>query len=133
MDELIELATKARKSAYAPYSSFAVGASVLTEKGVYSGCNVENASLGGTVCAERVALFKAVSEGSRRLLAVAIVANTTTPCPPCGFCRQVMVEFGPSCSVVMANLDGSRKIMQLDELLPESFSPSLIKDDRTDA
>jgi len=119
--KLIEKAKKARENAYAPYSNFKVGAAILTEDGdVYTGVNVENASFGLTICAERVALFKAVSDGKRSFKAVAVVADTEEPIPPCGACRQVLSEFGDM-EVIMANLKGSVKITRLKDLLPDSF------------
>jgi len=119
--ELIERAKKARENAYAPYSKFKVGAAILTEDGeVYTGVNVENASFGLTVCAERVALFKAVSDGKRSFKAIAVVADTEEPVPPCGACRQVLSEFGDM-EVIMANLKGDVKIARLRDLLPDSF------------
>jgi len=119
--ELIERARKARENAYAPYSKFKVGAAILTEDGeVYTGVNVENASFGLTVCAERVALFKAVSDGKRSFKAIAVVADTEEPVPPCGACRQVLSEFGDM-KVIMANLKGDVKIARLRDLLPDSF------------
>jgi len=119
--ELIERAKKARENAYAPYSKFKVGAAILTEDGeVYTGVNVENASFGLTVCAERVALFKAVSVGKRSFKAIAVVADTEEPVPPCGACRQVLSEFGDM-EVIMANLKGDVKIARLRDLLPDSF------------
>ncbi len=119
--ELIERAKKARENAYAPYSKFKVGAAILTEDGeIYTGVNVENASFGLTVCAERVALFKAVSDGKRSFKAIAVVADTEEPVPPCGACRQVLSEFGDM-EVIMANLKGDVKIARLRDLLPDSF------------
>ncbi|OQX56957.1 MAG: cytidine deaminase [Thermotoga sp. 4484_232] len=119
--ELIERARKARENAYAPYSKFKVGAAILTEDGeVYTGVNVENASFGLTVCAERVALFKAVSDGKRSFKAIAVVADSEEPVPPCGACRQVLSEFGDM-KVIMANLKGDVKIARLRDLLPDSF------------
>ena len=119
--ELIEMAKKARENAYAPYSKFKVGAAILTEdENVYTGVNVENASYGLTVCAERVALFKAVSDGKKSFKAIAVVADTEKPIPPCGACRQVLSEFGDM-EVIMANLKGDFKVARLKDLLPESF------------
>ena len=121
MRELIEKAKRVRENAYAPYSNFKVGAAILTEDGeVYTGVNVENASFGLTVCAERVAVFKAISEGKRSFKAIAIVADTEDPVPPCGACRQVLAEFGDM-DVIMANLKGDVKIARLKDLLPHSF------------
>ena len=122
-EKLIEMAKKARDNAYAPYSNFKVGAALLTEDGeIFTGANVENASYGLSICAERVAVFKAVSEGKRKLKAIAVVADTEKPTPPCGACRQVLAEFG-DIEVIMANLKGDVKVMKLSELLPEAFTP----------
>ncbi len=120
--KLLEMAKKARENAYAPYSNFKVGAAIITEDGkVFTGANVENASYGLSICAERVALFKAVSEGYRKFKAIAIVADTDGPVSPCGACRQVLSEFGDM-DVIMANVKGDMKVMKLSELLPESFT-----------
>ena len=122
-EKLIEMAKKARDNAYAPYSNFKVGAALLTEDGeIFTGANVENASYGLSICAERVAVFKAVSEGKRKFKAIAVVADTEKPTPPCGACRQVLAEFG-DLEVIMANLKGDVKVMKLSELLPEAFMP----------
>lgn len=128
---LLEAAYEARKYAYTPYSHFQVGAALLTESGrIYTGCNVENASFGATNCAERTAFFKAVSEGERRFSAIAIVGGkegeqSEGPCPPCGICRQVMMEF---CSpkefrIVLEDGAGGWKAYDLDEMLPYGFGP----------
>ncbi len=121
MEEVIKAAQAAREKAYAPYSNFKVGAAVLTKDGkIYTGCNVENASYSLCNCAERTAIFKAVSEGERELVGVGIIADTQHPVAPCGACRQVMAEFGIQ-KVVMCNLHGEQKIATLEELLPYSF------------
>src|SRR5215213_5835642 len=107
-DALIAAATAAREKAFAPYSNFKVGAALLAEDGtVVTGCNVESASYGLTICAERVAVFKGVSEGRRRFRRVAVVADTDTPTPPCGACRQILWEFAPDAEVLLANLSGT--------------------------
>ena len=120
-DELIKLAEQAREKAYAPYSSFFVGAALLCADGsVYTGCNVENASFSPTCCAERVAIFKAVSEGNRQFEAIAIVGGKDgceEPCYPCGVCRQVMREFCDDGFRVITS-DGE---LTLGDLLPKSF------------
>ncbi len=119
---LLDQAAAARERAYAPYSHFPVGAAVLTESGeVYTGCNIENASYGATCCAERVALFKAVSEGNKDIRAIAVVASGEEAVPPCGICRQVMIELAPQAVVAMANLEGKREIRRVSELLPGPF------------
>jgi len=120
--ELIERATAARALAYAPYSEFAVGAAVLAADGrVFTGCNIENASYGLTICAERVALFKAVSEGARAFHRLAVVADAEALVFPCGACRQVLWEFAPDLIVISANLKGQMRVRPLRDLLPEPF------------
>lgn len=126
--ELVRLAVEARKRAYAPYSKFPVGAALLAEDGrVFTGCNVENASYGLTVCAERVAVFKAVSEGVTRFRAIAVACGTG-PCAPCGACRQVLYEFAPELVVIMADGRGETwRAAKLSELLPSGFGPRELK------
>lgn len=120
--KLIEYAKKAREKAYAPYSRFKVGAALLTAGGnVYTGCNIENSSYGLAVCAERVALFKAVSEGERVFQAIAVFAGTLGYCSPCGACRQVLLEFGGDIEVYMANSQGEYRVMTVTELVPSAF------------
>lgn len=122
IQKLMDCAIKARKNAYSPYSHFAVGAALLCEDGtLYEGCNIENASYGLTNCAERTAIFKAVSEGHIKFKALAVVADTEGPCAPCGSCRQVMAEFKIPL-IIMGNLMGNIKIVTIEELLPFSFS-----------
>jgi len=119
-EKLIEAAGAAREHAYAPYSGFKVGAALATREGrVYSGCNVENASFGLSICAERVALFKAVSAGERDFTALALVADREDTYP-CGACRQVLAEFAPGLTVLLASRGGVRKTT-LAELLPYGF------------
>ena len=122
IQKLMDCAIKAREKAYSPYSHFAVGAALLCEDGtLYEGCNIENASYGLTNCAERTAIFKAVSEGHIKFKALAVVADTEGPCAPCGACRQVMAEFKIPL-IIMGNLMGNIKIVTIEELLPFSFS-----------
>ena len=122
VQQLIECAIEARQQSYSTYSNFAVGAALLCEDGtIYKGCNIENASYGLTNCAERTAIFKAISEGHRKFKALAVVADTEGPCAPCGACRQVMNEFNIS-TIIMANLMGNMKIVSIEDLLPFSFS-----------
>ena len=119
--ELIKAARTAREAAYAPYSKFAVGAAVLGDNGqIYSGCNIENASYGLTNCAERTAIFKAVSDGQRKFQAIAIIADTKKPCAPCGACRQVIAEFSIPV-ILLANIAGEELLLTLPELLPYAF------------
>ena len=122
IQNLINRAIEARENAYCPYSHFAVGAALLCEDGtLFEGCNIENASYGLTNCAERTAIFKAVSEGHIKFKALAVVADTEGPCAPCGACRQVMAEFKIPL-IIMGNLMGNIKIVTIEELLPFSFS-----------
>lgn len=122
LQKLIQAAIETRKQSYSPYSNFAVGAAVLSNDGyIYGGCNIENASYGLTNCAERTAIFNAVSNGKRNISAIAVVADTDRPCSPCGACRQVIGEFKIPC-IIMANLKGEYKKVTLEELLPFSFS-----------
>ena len=124
IQKLINRAIVARDKTYSPYSHFGVGAALLCEDGtIYEGCNIENASYGLTNCAERTAIFKAVSEGQTKFKALAVVADTEGPCAPCGACRQVMVEFKIPL-IIMGNLMGDIKIVSMEELLPFSFSES---------
>lgn len=121
---LIEAAAAARAQSYAPYSKLRVGAALLCADGtVFSGANVENASYGLSLCAERVALFSAIAAGKRQFLAVAIVYDDTDPARPCGACRQALREFGGDIEVVMASVKGNPRVMKLRDLLPESFGP----------
>lgn len=120
--DLVAKALKAREKAYVPYSRFPVGAALLTKGGkVYTGCNVENASYGLTMCAERIAIYKAVSEGQKDFLALAVVGDTPDPCSPCGACRQVLAEFAQDMQVIMANLQGKIQVKKAAELLPGFF------------
>ena len=123
--ELSRLARRARRLAIAPFSRFKVGAALRTRTGeVVTGCNVENASYGLTLCAERVAVFKAVSEGMRRFDAIAVVADSKRLTPPCGPCRQILWEFCGDIWVHMADLRGRTRTMRLAELLPYPFDRS---------
>ncbi len=127
-EELIRLAKEARERAYAPYSEFKVGAALLTEDGeVFTGGNVENASYGLSVCAERVAVVKAVSEGHTKFRRLVVVADTEEPCPPCGVCRQMLYEFAPDMPVLMVNLEGKEKELTVRQLLPEPFGDEVRK------
>jgi len=120
--KLINSAIEARENAYAPYSKFKVGASLLTENGkVFHGCNVENSSYGGTICAERAAACSAVANGEQNFEAMAIVFDKTELALPCGICRQFLYEFNPELIILSANLDGNYEIKKLSGLLPEGF------------
>lgn len=121
IQKLMDCAIKARENAYSPYSHFAVGAALLCEDStLYEGCNIENASYGLTNCAERTAIFKAVSEGHTTFKALAVVADTEGPCAPCGACRQVISEFEIP-QIILSNLKGNYRVVSLDELLPFRF------------
>jgi cytidine deaminase len=119
---LIQAATASRKNAVSERSGFSVGAAIEAEDGtIYGGCNVENSTYGLTVCAERVAIWKALSEGVRRFRAVAVVTGAEEPTPPCGACRQILWEFAGDVPIVSATSDGKRKFYRMAELLPEPF------------
>ncbi|RDU35249.1 cytidine deaminase [Neobacillus piezotolerans] len=123
--ELIQEAIKAREFAYIPYSKFAVGAALLSKDGqVFRGCNIENAAYSMTNCAERTAIFKAVSEGITEFKAIAIVADTDRPCSPCGACRQVIAELcGPEVDIILTNLKGEVLRVRSEDILPGAFLP----------
>lgn len=126
--KLIDAATDARNNAYAPYSNFMVGAAVETESGdIYIGCNVESASYGLTVCAERVAIWKGISRGEKRFVRVAVVVDTEDLTPPCGVCRQIIWEFCGDVPVILANLHGKTETVQMSELLPRAFDSKFLK------
>lgn len=126
-DALITAARQARENAHAPFSGFRVGAALRAQTGrVFTGCNVENATLGLTCCAERVAIFKAISEGERGFEAIAVVADTDTLTPPCGACRQLIWEFCGDVPVILANLKNKTEIMRSGELLPKPFDSSFL-------
>ena len=119
--ELIDAATSVRENAYAPFSKFRVGAAIETDDGqIIAGCNVESASYGLTVCAERVAIWKAISEGKRKIKHVAVVTDTEELTPPCGACRQVLAEFAGDLEVRSVNLQGEEYSANLRELLPRA-------------
>jgi cytidine deaminase len=121
-DKLIASAAAARERAYAPYSNFKVGAALRGKSGrVYAGCNVENAAYGASMCAERTAIFKAVSEGEREFEAIAVV--TENGASPCGSCRQVMMEFAPDMAVLIADTQGHVRATTVRDLLPDGFTP----------
>ncbi len=123
VDALIGAAQAARRRAYAPYSGFRVGAAILARAGkVYQGCNVENASYGVTICAERAALCNAVGAGERSWRAIAVYAESPKPPVPCGLCRQALAEFGRDLLVVAATASGQLRIAKLADLLPDAFS-----------
>ena len=126
--ELINSATAVRENAYAPFSEFKVGSAIETDDGeIISGCNVESASYGLTVCAERVAIWKAISQGKRKIKRIAVVADTEDLTPPCGVCRQIIWEFGGDIPVVLANLHGETETIQMKDLLPRAFDTKFLK------
>lgn len=125
ISNLIAQSKIAREKAYVPYSKFKVGAALLAEDGtIYQGCNIENSSYGLANCAERTAIFKAVSEGVKKFSAIAVVADTVGPCSPCGACRQVISEFcAPDMPVYLTNLKGDIQQTTVGDLLPGAFTP----------
>jgi cytidine deaminase len=126
--ELIEAATAVRENAFAPYSDFRVGAAVETENGnIYTGCHVESASYGLTVCAERVAIWKGISRGEKKFGRITVVVDTEELTPPCGVCRQIIWEFCGDVPVILANLHGKTETVQMAELLPRAFDSKFLK------
>ena len=121
-NELFDQAIQAREFSYSPYSHYKVGAALLTKNGkIYTGCNIENAGYTSSVCAERTAIFKAVSEGEKEFVAIAVA--TSNGGAPCGVCRQVMREFAPNLTIIIGNTQGDYKVLTLSDLLPYSFGP----------
>jgi cytidine deaminase len=134
LQELIQTAKAARLRSIAPFSNFLVGAALKTEEGkVYTGCNVESASYGLTVCAERVAIWKALSEGERQFTELAIVADTGALTPPCGTCRQIIWEFAKNATIVLGNLHGETQVVSIRELLPRAFDARFLSGAAKDA
>lgn len=126
--ELIAAATLVRENAYAPYSEFKVGSAVETDDGeIIVGSNVESASYGLTVCAERVAVWNAISQGKRKIVKIAVVADTEELTPPCGVCRQIIWEFGGNIPVIFANLHGKVETVEMKDLLPRAFDTKFLK------
>lgn len=126
--ELIDAAREVRELAFAPYSNFQVGSAVEAEDGtIYTGCNVESATYGLTMCAERVAIWKGVSEGAKKFGRIAVIADTEELTPPCGACRQVIWEFCGDVPVVLSNLNGKTETIQMSELLPRAFDSEFLK------
>src|SRR5690242_459266 len=127
MNKLLDAALAARQNAHAPFSKFQVGAAIETADGrIFTGCNVENATYGLTVCAERVAVFKAISEGARKFLRIAIAADTENLTPPCGACRQILWEFCGDIEVILSNLRGKSETLRLKDLFPRAFDASFL-------
>ena len=128
LQSLVAAATEARSHSVAPFSRFMVGAAVRTEAGkIYTGCNVESASYGLTVCAERVAIWKALSEGERHFAELAVVADTESLTPPCGTCRQIIWEFCKNAIIILSNLHGETEIVSMTDLLPRAFDARFLK------
>ena len=128
-EQLIQVATDARMRSVAPFSNFKVGAALQTKAGkVFTGCNIESASYGLTVCAERVAIWKALSEGERDFTDLVVVADTETLTPPCGTCRQIIWEFAKHAKIVLANLRGQREEVSIKDLLPRAFDARFLKE-----
>ena len=126
-DELIAAAAEVREKAYAPYSNFKVGAAVETDEGnIYTGCNVESASYGLTVCAERVAIWKGISRGEKRFGRIAVVVDTEELTPPCGVCRQIIWEFCGDVPVILSNLHGKSETVMMSDLLPRAFDSKFL-------
>lgn len=122
IEKLIDAAKRARTTAYAPYSGFKVGAALQTGDGsIFTGCNVENTTYGLSICAERVVITKAVSEGHKDFVRLVVVSDHNEPISPCGACRQFMLEFDPKMEVVMVGDNGNRRIMTVADLLPHYF------------
>ena len=127
LQKLADMAMNAKDFAVAQYSGFPVGAALLSESGqIYTGCNIESSSYGLTMCAERVALYKALSEGERRFSAIAIATNGEDFCPPCGACRQVLWDFAKDITIVLVNRSGVQKTYQLVDLLPHAFDDGFL-------
>src|SRR5437879_8966784 len=126
-EKLVAAAKQARENAHAPYSNFRVGAALLAKSGrVYTGCNVENATHGLTVCAERVAVFKAISEGASKFTRVVVAADTDVLTPPCGACRQILWEFCGDVELTLVNLRGKTEMFHLKDLFPRPFDASFL-------
>jgi cytidine deaminase len=129
--ELVEAASAVRENSYAPYSKFRVGAAVETKDGkIYSGCNIECASYGLTVCGERVAIWKAVSEGEHEFKQIAVVVDTEELTPPCGVCRQILWEFCGNVPVTLANLSGKSETVMMEDLLPRAFGRRFLEQNK---
>jgi cytidine deaminase len=127
VEALVEAALQVREHAHAPFSKFKVGAALEDADGhIHTGCNVENATYGLTVCAERVAVFKAVSEGARKFRRIAIVADTDSLTPPCGACRQILWEFCGDIEIILTNPRGKTETLRLRELFPRPFDASFL-------
>jgi cytidine deaminase len=128
MDELVSAALRVKTQALAPYSNFYVGAAIETAAGkIFTGCNIESSSYGLTCCAERVAIFKALSEGERDFTRIAVAADTEEFCTPCGACRQVLWDYGKNLEIICINKNGAQNKIELKSLLPEAFDEHFLK------
>ena len=126
--KLVKAAFRAKRNSYSPYSKFPVGAAILTSSGkVFTGCNIEISSYGLTICAERTAIFKALSDGYRSLKAIAVVSDLDDFVPPCGACRQVLVDLAGNIDVIMADNKGHTKVMKVTDLIPLPFTPKMLR------
>ena len=127
MSKLVDAALAARENAHAPFSKFKVGAAVEDQTGrIFTGCNVENATYGLTICAERVAVFKAISEGARKFTRIAVAADTDVLTPPCGACRQILWEFCGNAELILVNLEGKTESFRLKDIFPRPFDASFL-------
>jgi cytidine deaminase len=127
MSKLLEAALVARENAHAPFSKFKVGAAIEDQTGlIFTGCNVENATYGLTICAERVAVFKAISEGARKFTRIAVAADTDVLTPPCGACRQILWEFCGNVELILVNLQGKTESFRMKDLFPRPFDASFL-------
>jgi cytidine deaminase len=127
MSKLVEAALAARENAHAPFSKFKVGAAIEDQSGtIFTGCNVENATYGLTLCAERVAVFKAISEGARKFTRIAVAADTDVLTPPCGACRQILWEFCGNAELILVNLQGKTESFRMKDLFPRPFDASFL-------
>lgn len=127
VEQLLQAAKAAREQAYAPYSGYKVGAALQTKNGIFAACNVENASYGGTICAERAAVCAAVAWGEREFLALAVVTDGPEPGPPCGLCRQVLAEFAADLPIYLGNLAGKVVELNLATLFPAAFGSGFLE------
>jgi cytidine deaminase len=127
MSKLVDAALAARENAHAPFSKFKVGAAIEDQTGrIFTGCNVENATYGLTICAERVAVFKAISEGARKFTRIAVAADTEILTPPCGACRQILWEFCGNAELILVNLQGKTESFRLKDIFPRPFDASFL-------
>jgi len=127
LNELVAKAVAAQKESFSPYSNFRVGAALQAEDGqIYTGCNIECSSYGLTICAERVALYKAISEGNRSFRRIVVITDSEDFCPPCGACRQVLWDFAKSLEIILVNKNGKQKTHKIGDLYPEAFDSEFL-------